>query len=158
MTSQPEPMDTPLSRRVAEISASLRAAGAARIEPPDANPKTRFGMRKPAFSAVPAGAMVPLMQAMAQGRRKYGLANWRIDEVSCSIYYDAAFRHLLSWFDGEETDRESGVHHLGHVMACCAILLDAEECEMLIDDRPPAGKFAALIHAATERHDGAGAA
>jgi hypothetical protein len=31
------------------------------------------------------------------------------------------------------------VHHLGHAIACLAILLDAQEAGMLVDDRPILG-------------------
>lgn len=73
---------------------------------------------------------------MADGARKYGPYNWRGNAVVARIYIDAAMRHLLAWLEGEETAEDSGVHHLGHAMACCAILLDAQETGNLIDDRP----------------------
>ncbi len=82
---------------------------------------------------------------MADGRRKYGLMNWREKPVSSTIYYDAAMRHLMAWFDGEQTARDSQVHHLGHAMACMAIIMDAEAQGTLNDDRPKPGTFAFLI-------------
>jgi len=112
---------------------------------PDDNPKTRFGVTKPAMSVVPPDALVHLARAMQNGAAKYGAFNWRERNVSSTIYYDAALRHLMAWFDGEEEAPDSGVHHLGHVMACCAILLDARENGGLNDNRPKPGRFAALI-------------
>jgi hypothetical protein len=117
---------------------------------PDDNPKTRFGLRKPAMSSVPPAALIHLMGAMADGRRKYGLMNWREKNVSSTIYYDAAMRHLMAWFDGEQTASDSKVHHLGHAMACMAIILDAEAQGTLNDDRPQAGQFSELIKLFTE--------
>lgn len=117
---------------------------------PDDNPKTRFGLRKPAMSSVPPAALIHLMRAMADGRRKYGLMNWREKNVSSTIYYDAAMRHLMAWFDGEQTASDSGVHHLGHAMACLAIILDAEAQETLNDDRPVAGEFGKLLRHYTD--------
>jgi hypothetical protein len=38
---------------------------------------------------------------------------------------------------GEELDPVDGTHHLGNIMACCAILLDAEAAGKITDDRPP---------------------
>lgn len=112
---------------------------------PDDNPKTRFGVQKPAMSNVPPVALLALMAAMENGRRKYGQMNWRDDKVSSEIYYDAAMRHLLAWLDGEDFAPDSGVHHLGHVMACCAIILDAASLDMLNDNRPKKGMFGKLL-------------
>lgn len=123
---------------------------------PDDNPKTRFGLKKPAMSSVPPVALIHVMRAMADGRRKYGMMNWREMKVSSTIYYDAAMRHLMAWFDREEVAKDSGVHHLGHAMACMAIILDAQACGQLNDDRPPPGQFSALIESFTETAENCG--
>ena len=102
---------------------------------PDDNPKTVQGLKKPAMSCVPPVALLHLAHAMMNGEQKYGRMNWREHTVSSSVYYDAAMRHLMAWFDGETYASDSGVHHLGHVMACCAILLDGESLAVLNDDR-----------------------
>lgn len=102
---------------------------------PDDNPKTVQGLKKPAMSCVPPVALLHLAHAMMDGEQKYGRMNWREHTVSSSVYYDAAMRHLMAWFDGETYAPDSGVHHLGHVMACCAILLDGESLAVLNDDR-----------------------
>lgn len=120
---------------------------------PDNNPKTVLGLKKPAMSSVPPTALIHLMRAMADGRRKYGLMNWRENRVSSTIYYDAAMRHLMAWFDGEQTAIDSGVHHLGHAMACLAIVLDAEATGNLNDDRPTPGAFGKLVSFFTEHED-----
>lgn len=73
---------------------------------------------------------------MMDGAAKYGAYNWRDISVSAHTYVDAAKRHLDLWFEGQELASDSKVHHLGHALACCAILLDAQECGRLIDDRP----------------------
>jgi hypothetical protein len=116
---------------------------------PDDNPKTKFGVQKPSMSVVPPAALVPLMKAMADGAQKYGAFNWRDKTVSSTVYYDAAMRHLMAWFDGEESAADSGVHHLGHVMACCAIILDAQASATINDNRPRAGGFAEAVKAET---------
>ena len=108
---------------------------------PDNNPKTIYGIVKPAMSSVPPAALIPLMEAMRDGRIKYGHMNWREKMVSSTIYYDAAMRHLMAWFDGEDHAQDSGVHHLGHVMACCAIILDGLSSGKVNDDRPIPGTF-----------------
>jgi hypothetical protein len=74
---------------------------------------------------------------MALGAKKYGPYNWRSKKVSSSVYYAAAMRHLMAWWEGEDTDPESGGSHLGHVGACVGILLDNLGTDVLNDDRPP---------------------
>ena len=45
--------------------------------------------------------------------------------------------HLDAYISGEEFDPVDGTHHLGNIMACAAILLDAQAAGKLNDDRPP---------------------
>jgi hypothetical protein len=123
---------------------------------PDNNPKTHVGRLKPSLHAIPPSALIALGLAMENGEGKYGLMNWRHNEVASSVYYDAALRHLLAWWDGEDIASDSHIHHLGHVMACCAILIDAEIGNCRIDDRPVAGPTAAFIdHLHQQRIDAA---
>ncbi len=122
----------------------------------DTNPKTRFGMAKPGVADVPPVALIHLGLAMRDGAQKYGRVNYREHPVTASVYYEAAMRHLMAWWDGEDSAEDSGVHHLGHVMACCAILLDTEAQGTLNDDRPkPTGRFAELIAQLTAPMNGA---
>jgi hypothetical protein len=103
------------------------------------NPKDLIGIRKPpTLSVIPTAALLHMGKAMQNGAEKYGAYNWRDHPVKASIYVDAAMRHLLAWWDGERSADDSGVHHLGHAMACFAILCDAEEVDQLLDDRPGA--------------------
>ena len=112
---------------------------------PDNNPKTVIGLTKPSFHAIPPSALIHLGAGMKNGKDKYGLMNWRDRQVTASIYLDAQLRHIFAWWDGEDIARDSGVHHLGHVMACNAILLDAMETGKLLDDRPIKGTFADIV-------------
>jgi hypothetical protein len=104
-----------------------------------ANPKDLFGSVKVSLTKLPAVAVMHAAHAMMNGAEKYGPYNWRDKQIIASIYIDAAMRHLQDWFEGQETASDSEVHHLGHAIACCAILLDAQETGNLIDDRPIAG-------------------
>ncbi len=110
------------------------------------NPKTAAGARKPSLlSVIPIGMLLVLGRVMQIGANKYGAFNWRETKVPAMTYADAATRHLISWVDGEENDPESGVSHLGHVMACMAILIDAKINGMLDDDRPLPGRSGEMI-------------
>lgn len=101
-----------------------------------ANPKDLLGAVKVSLTKLPAIAVMHGAHAMMDGAVKYGAYNWRDKKVIASIYVDAAMRHLTCWFEGEREASDSGVHHLGHAIACCAIILDAEATGNLIDDRP----------------------
>lgn len=69
------------------------------------------------------------------GADKYGTRNWREQEILASTYEGAMMRHLLAWMHGEDTDPDSGLSHLTHLRACCAVVLDSMQHNTLIDDR-----------------------
>ena len=107
---------------------------------PDDNPKTAYGEAKPKLSDTPTVGMREMGRVFTGGAEKYGRFNWRDHAVSATVYYDAAQRHLMAWFEGQDIDPESGISHLAHVMACCNILLDAQGCGKLNDNRTLTGK------------------
>jgi hypothetical protein len=105
-----------------------------------------LGIKKVSITKLPMVGVVHGAHAMMYGASKYGPYNWRDNAVIASIYIDATLRHLAAWFDEkEEVAKDSGVHHLGHVLANMAILLDAMETGNLIDDRPHSGKAATVL-------------
>lgn len=114
------------------------------------NPKDLIGMKKPRLSLVPPAGLVYAALAMANGADKYGPYNWREKKVQVMIYLEAAMRHILSYQDGEEKAKDSGVPHLGHALACLLIIIDALETGNLIDNRPKAGPMADLIERYTQ--------
>jgi len=109
------------------------------------NPKDALGLAKPDMSVVPPSAMLHLASAMMDGAHKYGPFNWRDNAVLGRVYVAAAMRHLLQYLDGEDIDPTSGVHHLGHAMACAAIVLDARETGNLDDNRPHSGRAGEMV-------------
>lgn len=103
------------------------------------NPKDIIGSTKPPLSCIPTGPLYEVGAAMLDGSAKYGRHNWRVIGVRSSVYYDAALRHLMKWWEGEELDQDSGCHHLAHAVACCLIVRDAANLGQLSDDRPVPG-------------------
>jgi hypothetical protein len=103
---------------------------------PDTNPKSKFGVQKPALGLIPLAALEAAAGAHQLGADKYGAWNWREHSVAASVYINAIMRHIKAWQEVGDNDPESGVSHLGHVMACCGILLDAQANGKLVDDRP----------------------
>lgn len=111
----------------------------------DNNPKTRLGRLKVPLHLIPPSAKIFLAKALEDGGNKYGPYNWRSEKISVSTYYGAMQRHMDAFWDGETNAPDSNVHHLAHVMACCALLLDAMTVDMLVDDRPPPGATPRLL-------------
>ena len=72
---------------------------------------------------------------MQNGGDKYGPFNYRETDVTASVFFDAMMRHLLDWKDGEDFAQDSNVHHLAHLMAGAAIILDAQLHGTFVDDR-----------------------
>lgn len=116
---------------------------------PDDNPKTAVGVAKPAVFDVPPIALLQIGAAMVDGAAKYGHFNWREHTVSVSVYANAIYRHLLAYLDGENNARDSGLSHLAHIAACCAILMDADDRNKLKDDRGLPGGAADYIERKT---------
>jgi hypothetical protein len=126
--------------RVAASDGALGGAlggGASCQSSKDTNPKDAAGDKR-----VPLALQSPIASAhwaLAQyaGMLKYQAWNWRVAGVRSSVYLSAMKRHIDAYISGEEFDPVDGTHHLGNVMACAAIILDAEAAGKLTDDRPP---------------------
>lgn len=106
----------------------------------DSNPKDNVGSRKPGLSAVPCKPLYEAGIALTYGGKKYGTHNWRHIGVRASVYYDAAMRHLMAWWEGEDIDPiekgGSGLPHIAHAIAGLMVYRDAELSGMATDDRP----------------------
>jgi hypothetical protein len=109
------------------------------------NPKDAIGSDKLPLHLWPETASALGCLGLLDGALKYGRANFRAIGVRSSIYYDAARRHLNKWFEGEDNDPDSGLPHLAHVLACVAIVVDAQAAGKLNDDRQVAGGYPELV-------------
>lgn len=109
------------------------------------NPKDKLGVKKVCLGLLPAAAKIYGALAMENGAAKYGPYNWRDKKVKMTVYLDALERHLLALRDGENDAEDSGLPHLGHIIACAGILADAVEGGFLIDDRPLPGPAAVTL-------------
>lgn len=103
------------------------------------NPKDHFGSQKIDLGNVPYTLMLGAALAFLEGALKYGRFNWRIAGVRASIYHGALLRHIAKWWNGQDYDPSTRVHHLDNAIACLGILRDAELYGKLNDDRPPNG-------------------
>lgn len=101
------------------------------------NPKDAVGVRKAPLSVVPMGVVAEIGVGMLEGASKYGRHNYRGVGVRASVYFDATMRHLISWWEGEDLDPDSGMSHIAKALCSLAVLRDAQMQEMCEDDRPP---------------------
>lgn len=105
--------------------------------PPPLDPKRAAGALKPQLQLIPPVFNEAVAAALSHGAGKYGPWNWRENKVEMMTYLGAMKRHIDALLDGEDIAPDSGVHHLGHIAASCAIVLDAGKHGTLVDNRPP---------------------
>lgn len=115
-----------------DVAESLKLA-----DPKETNPKTSVGTAKVPFSTVPAQVVAELGLAMLEGGLKYGRHNYRVAGVRASVYVDAAMRHILAWWEGQDIDPDSGLSHVTKAIASLSVLRDAQINGVCTDDRPP---------------------
>ena len=113
------------------------------------NPKDAIGSDKLPLHLWPETATIAGCVGLLDGALKYGRANWRQAGVRASIYVDACKRHLAAWFEGEESDPDSGCPHLSHALACLAILIDSQVKGNMVDDRMFPSEFRKYIQEMT---------
>ena len=109
------------------------------------NPKDLVGAKKAPLSLVPPALVIGASEGLAVGAEKYGPFNWRQYPVEVMTYVEAALRHLAAFADGEDCASDSGVHHLKHVVAGLAVLLDRIAMGIAVDNRPPKGPAPELL-------------
>ncbi len=107
------------------------------MEQKDTNPKDAIGTKKAPMSTVSAAVLAEVGVAMLEGACKYGRHNYRAVGVRASVYYDATMRHLMSWWEGEDIDPDSGLSHITKAITSLVVLRDAMIQGMVTDDRPP---------------------
>jgi hypothetical protein len=103
----------------------------------DTNPKDLVAGSKIPYWLCSSIAMAHWALGQFAGLVKYGAWNWLAGGARASVYISAMERHVKAYQSGEDYDPVDGTHHLGNIMACCAILLDARAAGKLVDDRPP---------------------
>ena len=107
------------------------------------NPKDTIGIRKAPMSVVPANVMAEVAIGLLEGATKYGRHNYRVAGIRASVYYDAAMRHLMAWWEGQDNDpdpQSAGLSHVTKAITSLVVLRDAMMHDMMTDDRPPKSK------------------
>ena len=84
---------------------------------------------------VPWDVVVEIAKILTFGARKYADRNWE-KGFNWSRVYGALMRHLTLWFQGQDTDAETGRSHLAHAGCCLFFLLAFVLRGVGKDDRP----------------------
>jgi len=116
--------------------------------PDSANPKDLAARKKVPLWLVPPALTIGAAEGLADGAKKYGPYNYRDIPVQYSVYIEAIERHIAALKDGEDLAQDSQIHHVKHIAAGCAIILDCLGHGNLIDDRKlgPGAKLLAEAH------------
>jgi hypothetical protein len=124
----------------------------------DSNPKDAVGSKKAPLSVLPFPPLYEVAAGMLEGACKYRRHNYRAIGVRASVYFDAAMRHLTAWWEGEDIDPVSGIHHVSKAIAGLLVARDSMLQGNFHDDRPPAAnaewqqRTQDLIDAVLERY------
>lgn len=92
------------------------------------------GAQKLRFDLLPAVPLAQVAQVFTHGAVKYGDRNWE-KGLAYSRCVAAIFRHLFKWLMREDTDNESGLPHLAHIIANCLFLMQYQLSGNGTDDR-----------------------
>lgn len=94
------------------------------------------GGQKPPWHLLPWGALAAVVRVLARGAVKHGDRHWE-SGMPYSEHFAAALRHITSWWEGEDTDPETGESHLAHAASRVLFLLAYMlEERFELDDRP----------------------
>lgn len=89
------------------------------------------------WDLLPWDAVGTIVGVLNFGATKYHDRSWEAG-MDYSRLYASLQRHITAWFQGEDTDNESGLSHLSHA-ACCILFLIAYEIRgqgSKFDNRP----------------------
>lgn len=113
------------------------------------NPKDLIRSGKVPLSVVPVRVLWRVALGMLEGACKYGRHNYRALGCRASVYFDATvFGHIFPWWEGEDIDPDSGLHHLDKAIASLMVLRDSMLQGNWVDDRPPVADLGmAEVHA-----------
>lgn len=78
------------------------------------------------YDLLPSLSTQAIVEVLTFGANKYGAENWRLVDNHKNRYYAAAMRHIEAWRQGEQKDKESGLHHLAHALCCLTFLITPE--------------------------------
>lgn len=116
----------PSPTRVAQLGHEVRT-----VDPLTGGEK---GTKLARFDLIPADTLRDLAEHYGRGAEKYADRNWERG-YKWSLSYAALLRHLMSWWDGEDTDDEGFEHIIAAIWHSIALATFAQR-GIGTDDRP----------------------
>lgn len=113
------------------------------------NKGIRYNVKKPRLSLTPPIAQIEAAKVLTFGATKYSPWNWR-KGLSFMEIVDSLERHLAAWKMGEDTDADSKLTHVGHIVCNAMFLAEMALTRPDLDDRPVA-EYAAIRAALASR-------
>ena len=118
----------------------MRTDGTAHIDDTEirvTDPETggQKGSKQAVLGDIDPNALMEVAKVCGFGRIKYSRLNY-LRGYDWSLSYDAMQRHLHLFWNREELDTESKLHHLAHAMWHCAALFAFSTRGLGKDDRP----------------------
>jgi hypothetical protein len=97
----------------------------------------RFNKGKAHWSLVDFKSLEPMVEVLEFGAKKYAPNNWK-KGMPVSEVVESMLRHTFSLLSGESHDKESLIHHIGHIqcnaMFIAYILRERPEFNDLTDE------------------------
>lgn len=96
------------------------------------------------YELIPPHTMTALASVLQVGAQKYSPRNWE-KGMPHSTSYASLMRHLLAWWQGQETDPETNLPHSWHVLWNAMAIVEMERrlgegdrrlSQLEIDNRP----------------------
>ena len=103
-------------------------------QPPDLAMRHNEGKPELNYALTFGDALREMSKVCTYGAGKYARANY-IKGAPLSQSVDCLLRHLLAWWEGEDTDPESGQGHLAHVVWNALRLCQESLVRKDLDDR-----------------------
>lgn len=123
---------------IAPLAASLRDKYASEREGiEDSKVGMRFNAGKARWDLLPEDSLAELVQVYTMGAEKYAARNWERG-LSMTGCFASMMRHAWAWMRGENTDPESGLHHMAHVAWNALAIVTFTKRGIGQDDRPTA--------------------
>jgi hypothetical protein len=128
---------------MSQLGKKLIAAAKEQMRPGDdpAKQGVKFDEGKTRYDLLPVEGVEAVADILGFGARKYAARNWE-QGMDWSRPYGAALRHLMSWWAGEDFDRDSGRSHLWHAATNLFFLIAFQARGKGTDDRPTTPKVA----------------
>lgn len=94
----------------------------------------RYNDGKPQWNLVDWDALLPLVRVLEYGAKKYSADNWK-KGLSYVSTCNSLMRHWICFMGGEDLDKESGLPHVGHILANALFLSYYYQFKKEFDDR-----------------------